>query len=256
MNCSEIPNGSNEKNPTCKEILKVQNFLSKMKLSKFIFITLVLLSSFGCKKKEVSESDFEKKVLNNVFVEIVDSIYMDRRIVSPPPMPKRDFKTNKEDTIGYHKELKEYLHYRDSIKNDKARILIGVYDTITKISSLETEMIQKEIDLSGYKYDTIKEAEEYTFDLKPFKNNKKFHFEKAYKYSNEKYWDLNDISNSLIPVGTVFISRIQFDKTKTKGILTAGASCGGGKCGRGFLIIIENKAGKWKVNKIIHTWVS
>jgi hypothetical protein len=227
-----------------------------VKLSKFIFITLVLLSSFGCKKKEVSESDFEKDVMNSVFVEIVDSIYMDRRIISPPPPPRFNEKTNKVDTTGHHKELKEYWHYRDSIKNDKTRILIGVYDTITKISPLETEMIQKEIDLSGYKYDTIKEAEEYTFDLKPFKNNKKFHFEKASKYPHEKDWNLNDISNSLIPVGTVFISRIQFDKTKTKGVLTAGASCGGGKCGRGFLIIIENKNGKWKVSKIIHTWDS
>lgn len=227
-----------------------------MKLSKFIFITLVLLSSFGCKKKEVPESNFEKDVLNGVFVEIVDSIYMDRRIISTPPPPRFNEKTNKVDTTGHHKELKEYWHYQDSIKNDRTRILLGVYDKITKISSLETEMIQKEIDLSGYKYDTIKETEEYTFDLTPFKNNKKFHFEKSSKYLHEKDWDLNDISNSLIPVGTVFMSRIQFNKTKTKGILTAGASCGGGKCGRGFLVIIDNKAGKWKVNKIIHTWVS
>ncbi|PXY44989.1 hypothetical protein [Flavobacterium hydrophilum] len=227
-----------------------------MKLSKFIFITLILLSSFECKKKEVPESNFEKDVLNSVFIEIVDSIYMDRRIITPPPPPRFNEKTNKVDTTGHHKELKEYWHYQDSIKNDRTRILIGVYDTITKISPLETEMIQKEIDLSGYKYDTLKEAEEYTFNLKPFKNNKKFHFEKASEYPHEKDWNLNDISNSFIPVGTVFISRIQFDKTKTKGILTAGASCGGGKCGRGFLIIIENKAGKWNVKKVIHTWVS
>ncbi|GAA6764097.1 hypothetical protein AAFH68_00250 [Flavobacterium sp. CGRL1] len=227
-----------------------------MKLSKFIFITLVLLSSFGCEKKEVSEFNFEKDVLNSVFVEIVDSIYMDRRIISPPPPPRFNEKTNKVDTTGHHKELKEYWHYQDSIKNDRTRILLGVYDKITKISSLETEMIQKEIDLSGYKYDTIKEAEEYTFDLTPFKNNKKFHFEKASKYLHEKDWDLNDVSNSFIPVGTIFISRIQFDKTKKTGILSAGASCGGGTCGRGFLVIIENKAGKWKVNKIIHLWTS
>ncbi len=227
-----------------------------MKLSKFIYITLILLSFFGCKKKEVSESDFEKDALNSVFVEIVDSIYMDRRIITPPQPPRFNEKTNKVDTTGHHKELKEYWHYRDSIKKDKTRILLGVYDTITKISSLELEMIQKEIDTSGYKYDTLREAEEYTLDLKPFKNNKKFHFEKTSKYLHEKKWDLNDISNSLIPVGTVFISRIQFNKTKTKGILTAGASCGGGKCGRGFLIIIENKAGKWKVKKIVQTWVS
>ncbi|CAM3590052.1 hypothetical protein [Flavobacterium chungbukense] len=227
-----------------------------MKLSKSIFIILVLLSFFGCKKKEVPESNFEKDVLNSVFLEIVDSIYMDRRIVTPPPMPERDFKTNKEDTLGFHKKLKEYWRYQDSIKKDKTRILLGVYDKITKMSSLEIEMIQKEINILDYKYDTLKEAEEYTFDLKPFKNNKKFHFEKASKYLHEKEWNLNDKSNSVIPVGTIFMSRIQFDKTKKSGILSAGASCGGGKCGRGFIVIIENKTGKWKIHKIIHTWTS
>ena len=90
-----------------------------MKLSKPIFIILVFLSSFGCKKKEMPESEFEKEVLNNVFVEIVDSIYMDRRIISPPPPPRFNEKTNKVDTTGHYIELKEYWHYRDSIKNDK-----------------------------------------------------------------------------------------------------------------------------------------
>ncbi|MEZ0131722.1 hypothetical protein AB9T88_18850, partial [Flavobacterium sp. LBUM151] len=101
-----------------------------MKLSKFIFITLILLSSFGCKKKEVSESDFEKEVMNSIFVEIVDSIYMDRRTMEPPPIPRLNFKTNKEDTIGYHDKLKRYQIEQDSIKNDKNRILIGVYDFV------------------------------------------------------------------------------------------------------------------------------
>lgn len=227
-----------------------------MKLSKFIFITIILLSSFGCKKEKIDELQFEKDVLNNVFVEIVDSIYMDRRVILPPPTPRIDFKTNKEDTIGFHKELKEYWHIRDSIKNDKTRILLGVYDDVTKISPLENEMIFKKIDVSEYTYDISKEIDKYKFDLKAFANNKKFNFQKASKYPQEKKWDLNDKSNFLFPVGTVWVSRVQFNKTKTSGILSAGASCGGGKCGRGFLIIIENKSGKWKVEKIIHTWVS
>jgi hypothetical protein len=227
-----------------------------MKLSKFIFLILILLSFLGCKKKEVSEFQFEKDVLNNVFVEIVDSIYMDRRVILPPPTPRIDFKSNKEDTIGFHKELKEYWRNRDSIKNDKTRILIGVYDDVTKISPQESEMIIREIDISGYNYDISKETDEYKFDLKAFENNKKFNFQNTSKYPHEKNWDLSDVSNVLFPVGTISVSRIQFNKTKTSGILAVGASCGGGRCGRGFIIIIENKSGKWKIEKIIHTWVS
>lgn len=227
-----------------------------MKLSQVIFIVLVLLSLFGCKKEKIDELQFEKNVLNNVFVEIVDSIYMDRRVILPPPTPRIDFKTNKEDTIGFHKELKEYWRNRDSIKNDKTKILIGVYDDVAKISPFETEMIIKKLDISEYTYDISKGTEEYKFDLKAFENNKKFNFQKASKYPHEKDWNLNDVSNVLFPVGTIWVSRIQFNKTKTRGILSAGASCGGGRCGRGFIIIMENKSGKWKIEKIIQTWVS
>lgn len=203
-----------------------------MKLSKFIFITLILLSSFGCKKKEVSESDFEKNVMNTVFVEIVDSIYMDRRIMLPPPMPKRDFKTNKEDTIGYHDKLKRYQIEQDSIKNDKNRILIGVHDFIVN-NKIRNEK----------------------FDLTPFKNNKKFDFQYASKFPEERFWNIED-KNSGMPVGTIQISNVKFNKNKTLGTITASASCGGGTCGQGFEITIENKSGEWHITKIVNTWVS
>lgn len=203
-----------------------------MKLSKFIFITLVLLSSFGCKKKEVSESDFEKDVLNSVFVEIVDSIYMDRRIILPPPPPRFNEKTNKVDTTGHHKELKEYWHYRDSIKNDKNRILIGVHDFVVSNGINDNK-----------------------FDLTPFKNNKKFDFQYTSKFPEEIYWDIND-KKSKMPVGTIKVYKIDFNKTRTYGVLSARASCGGGKCGRGFEITIENKSGEWHITNIVDTWVS
>jgi hypothetical protein len=203
-----------------------------MKLSKFIFIILVLLSLFGCKKKEVSESDFGKDVLNSVFLEIVDSIYMDRRTMYPPPMPPIDFKTNNEDTIGYHDKLKRYQIEQDSIKKDKHRILIGVHDFVVSNGINDSK-----------------------FDLTPFKSNKKFDFQYASKFPDEIYWDVND-KKSKMPVGTIKIHKIHFNKTKTVGTLSASASCGGGKCGQGFEITIENKAGEWHIIKIANTWVS
>lgn len=203
-----------------------------MKLSKSIFITLILLSTFGCKKKEVSESNFEKDVLNSVFVEIVDSIYMDRRIILPPPPPRFNEKTNKVDTTGHHKELKEYWHYQDSIKNDKNRILIGVHDFVVSNGINDNK-----------------------FDLTPFKNNKKFDFQYTSKFPEEIYWDIND-KKSKMPVGTIKVYKIDFNKTRTYGVLSARASCGGGKCGRGFEITIENKSGEWHITNIVDTWVS
>ncbi|PTT03811.1 hypothetical protein DBR27_10110 [Flavobacterium sp. HMWF030] len=186
----------------------------------------------GCKKKEVSEYQFEKEVMNSVFLEIVDSIYMDRRTIYPPPMPRLDFKTNKEDTIGYHDKLRRYQIEQDSIKNDKNRILLGVYDYVVN-----------------------NKIRNQKFDLTPFKNNKKFNFQYTSKFPEEIYWDLND-KKSKMPVGTITIHKIHFNKTKTSGILDASASCGGGKCGQGFQITIENKSGKWLITKIVDTWIS
>jgi len=229
-----------------------------MKLSKFIFVILLLLSFFGCKKKEIEKVDkyqFEKNVINNVFLEIVDSIYMDRRTILGPPMPRIDFKTNKEDTIGYHAELKKYNLEQDSIKNGKAKILIGVDDLVNKISGFDKEQFIKGCQKIECVYDKSKEAKSFKFDITPFKNNKKFNFQYLSKFPPVNLWDLND-KKSFIPVGAITISRIQFNNKKTRGVLSASASCGGGKCGRGFIIIIENKSGKWKVEKVIHTWVS
>ncbi|MEO8239980.1 MAG: hypothetical protein ABI793_04060 [Flavobacterium sp.] len=203
-----------------------------MKIIKLILPFIVLLCIFGCQKKKVSESDFGKDVLNSVFLEIVDSIYMDRRTMLPPPMPRIDFKTNKKDTIGYHDKLKRYYFEQDSIKNDKHRILIGVYDFVVSNGINDSK-----------------------FDLAPFKNNKKFDFQYTSKFPDQIYWDIND-KNSLLPVGTISISRIRFDKTRTSGTLSASASCGGGKCGQGFSITIENKSGKWKIHKITNISVS
>lgn len=229
-----------------------------MKLSTFIFISVFLLSFCGCKKKEVEKVDklqFERNVINNIFLEIVDSIYMDRRTILGPPPPRLDFKINKEDRIGHHAELKKYWREQDSIKKDTTKILLGVIDLVEKIGELDKERIIENCQKIECVYDKSKEVESFKFDLSAFKNNKKFNFKYLSKFPPVNLWNLNDKKSSL-PVGAVGISRIQFNKNKTLGILSASASCGGGKCGRGFLIIIENKSGKWKIEKVIHTWVS
>ncbi len=229
-----------------------------MKTLKFIFISLILLSFFGCKKKEVEKVDkfqFEKNVINSVFLEIVDSIYMDKRIIFPPPPPRFNEKTNKIDTIGYHAELKQYWRHRDSIKKDTAKILLGVIDFVENIGELDKQQIKEYCKKLGLNYDKTKEIQEFKLELLPFKNNKKFNFQYLSKFPSVNTWHSNGKDNSL-PVGAVGISRIQFNTLKNLGILCASASCGGGKCGRGFLIIIENKSGKWKIAEVIHTWVS
>lgn len=223
-----------------------------MKSLKIILAFIISLQFLSCEKK-LSNLQIEKNVVNEIFLEIVDSIYMDRRIILPPPSPRLDFKTNKEDTTGYYRELKKYWSYHDSIKKDTAKIVIGVNDYVEKIWKDDKRQMLEIFKDSMFEYDKSKDTEHFKLNLSMFKNNKKFILKYLSAFPEEKYWDYK--SNSL-PVGSISVSRIQFNKTETSAILSASSSCGRGKCGRGFLIVIENKSGKWKIAKIIHTWVS
>ena len=201
----------------------------------------------------MSTLQIEKNALDEVFLEIVDSIYMDRRVMLPPPSPRLDFKTNKEDTVGYHDKLKKYWSYQDSIKKDTAKIIIGVNDYVEKIWKNDKQQILEMYKDSLFVYDKSKDIKHFKLNLSTFKNNKKFAFKYLSEFPEVRFWDYQ---NNLLPVGSISVSRIQFNNAQTSGVLAASASCGGGKCGRGFLIVIEKKSGKWKIAKIIHTWLS
>ena len=223
-----------------------------MRLLKIILVFAFTIPFFSCEKR-LSALQFEKNVLNEVFLEIVDSIYMDRRIMLPPPLLRFDSKTNKHDTLGYNQELQKYKHRQDSIRKDTAKIVIAVHDFVTKITK-EDKIIIRNIFKDSINYDTSKDVKQFKINLSTFSSKSaKVTFKYASEVIPDRFWI---DSNKALPVGSVSVSRIQFSKNKSSATLTAGASCGGGKCGRGFIIIIVNKSGRWKIAKIIQTWVS
>lgn len=212
------------------------------KLPQNLLIFLVLCLLFACEKR-MDDLQFEKKVLNEVFEKIADSIYRDRRVMYPPPFPKIDFKTNKEDTVGLSSRLKEYYQFQDSIKKDTTRILLAVDDSVQTSKSHSSRSSEPN------------SHNDFKLDLSPFKNNKKFNFKYSSLFPDQLVWDINDIRSSL-PVGVITVSRIQFNSKKDHGTIEASSTCGGGKCGQGYLITIEKKSGRWKITKIKGTWVS
>ena len=212
-----------------------------MQKQHLILLIFLIILQFSCQKK-IDDLQFEKNVLNEVFSEIVDSIYRDRRIMLPAPSPI-SYKTNKEDSVDFHIRLKDYNRYQDSIKKDTARILIAVYDSVKTCRNGSLS-----------KFETNK-MNDYKLDLTYFKNDKKFNFKSSSSFPDELYWDINDLKSSL-PVGVIYLCRIQFSDKKNKGTLEAASSCGGGKCGQGYLITIEKKAGHWKVVNVTETWMS
>ena len=79
-----------------------------MNVNRYLLIFFFTCTLLSC-DQELSDVEFEKDVLNQVFVEIVDSIYIDRRI-NIPPAPNLT-----------EKQLQRFKVYNDSIKNDPAK---------------------------------------------------------------------------------------------------------------------------------------
>ena len=210
------------------------------KLLPIITIALITLQ-LSCEHK-TNELQFEKNVLDEVFEEIADSIYRDRRTMLPPPFPIFDFKTNKQDTTGLHIRLKEYHRFHDSIKKDTTRILLAVYDSVKTFNNHSSKKSNANVN-------------DYKLDLTPFKSNRKFNFKSSSLFPDQLLWNIDDFK-SVLPVGVIYVNRIQFNAKKNRGTLEAASTCGGGRCGQGYLITIEKKSGHWIILNIEETWMS
>lgn len=205
-----------------------------MKNLQLIILFIFVFSIFSC-NNELDVIAFEKKVLHDVFEEIADSIYRDRRKILPPPVFG---KPNGENREAYLKRLNAFTEFRESITKSEDRILLAVVDTI-----------------KPYKSSNEFDGKYYLLDLSQFKYNKKFDFKPAKLFPDQLYWDINDFKSTL-PVGIIQISRIRFNKTKTNGILRASSSCGGGKCSQNYEIEINQTSEDWRIKKITETSMS
>jgi hypothetical protein len=224
-----------------------------MNLQKIILLSIVLIQLVGCRRSS-NDVNFESDVIHDVFLEVVDSIYMDRRVMLPPKPPRYDNKTTAKDTIGYSKILAKYYSRQDSILNDKSKIKLVVDDYVEKITANDNIAITKLFNDLAIEFDNFQDSNHFRLDLSKYSRNKKFNFRYASEFPQESYWDISIDSD--LPVGAISISRIQFNRDRTMGVFPASASCGGGKCGRGFLILIKKKNNNWRIAKIIDTWVS
>jgi hypothetical protein len=203
-------------------------------MSRIIVILIfVLLSS--CQKKE-SELDYEKNVMTNIFPNLIDSIYSDYRTMKIPSKP---FMENGISDSLKNEKIKEYKIFLadrekriNKIKNDTSRVVLAIYDTISKI-----------IDKSEYKIDIskLKKSDKYIF--KYYSD-----FPRDRKIWSAKY--------SFYFGGIISFSRIKFNENKDLGQLSVGVSYYD-KDAQGFDVYIKkDKNDKWIIKKVIVTWIS
>jgi hypothetical protein len=226
-------------------------------MRKIIFTLIISFTILSCEKKN-SIVDIEKEIINNLFVEMVDSIHKDPRIyLTFPPNPDLiyDQKGNQIgiDSTEYKIEIIKYNSDEELRKKDTSKLVIGVSEKIYKQSEYEYKSIKSYFKTLKLQVDTTSNSIENKIDLEQFKNNNKFRF----KYLSE----FPDGSNILNNDGTfkfsggIAFSKIIFDKRKQIGILCGNYLCEP-RCGIGYLIIIEKTNKKWKIKKIERTWQS
>ena len=228
-----------------------------MRKLKFIFTLIISFTIFSCEKKN-SQLEIEKEIINNLFVEMVDSIHKDPRIyLTFPPFPDiiYDQKGNKigVDSTDYKIEIIKYNNHEKLRKNDTSKLVIGVSEKIYKPSEYENKSIELYFKTLKLQIDTTSNPTETKIDLEKFKDNKKFRF----KHLSEFPEGANILNNNgtFKFSGGIAFSKIIFDKRKQIGILCGNYLCEP-RCGIGYLIIIKKINNKWKIKKIERTWQS
>jgi len=226
-----------------------------IKIALFIFF-LFLISS--C-KKEVTEIDFEKSVMTEIFPSLVDSICVDCRVISlPPPLGKRIYDRNDNyvttDTTNIKAEREKWKRELEKIKKDTSKLIVAFVPILRKSRWHVKEDFEKHFPKIKL-YEPKKDKEvEYRFDFKGIKLNGKFELRDYFKFPQERgaIWETK---YNFVFSGVLDFSRIQFDKDKKFGVLDAGFGCGR-LCGQGFRVYIKKMNNKWVIDKIEGTWVS
>ncbi|MWB95505.1 hypothetical protein GON26_14135 [Flavobacterium sp. GA093] len=223
---------------------------------KIVFITL-FITLISCERK-INDLEFEKNVMTEILPSLIDSTCIDSRILNlPPPLGKpiydKDDNYVGRDTTEIKTERENWKKELARIKNDTSKIVIAFNPIIeTAEESNQNELVAH----FGKKIipDSIQiVTENYRIDFEKIKLNQNFKLRDLSKFPNrDTIWKTK---YKFIFSGVFSVSRIQFDKEKKYGVLSAGFVCGR-LCGQGFRIFIKKVNDKWIIDEVEGTWVS
>jgi hypothetical protein len=229
------------------------------KLQKTILILSIIF--FTSCKKEVTELEFERNVITEIFPVIVDSICVDARKMIPPPKGSFSIINNRNILIDTSKATKEekieYIKWKSNnrkLENDTSTVILA-FDPILKKS--ESKYLENELKNTFLVSEIFKpkQKENLTIDIAEIKLNKKFKLKNITEFPKANKALLYEVKYNFVFSGILEISRIEFDKKRKVGVLEANFSyCG--KCGRGYLIFLKKENNKWKIYKLKDTWIS
>ena len=220
-------------------------------------LILLLIAFLGCNTKKYN-LQFERKVFNELFLELIDSAYVDLRLIPPPsPPPPSGIilseKQKKENLENHKKFLAEFEKRKAEIEKDTSKIVLAIVEKTFPLDSSRFKNLPgnyKKIELKS-QYSDFKN--ENKIDLSIFGNQNKYRFKKYSEFpKGRKIWR----TNYPFELGAVIsFSNIYFDENKEYGILECGVTRGKLN-GNGLRFFIKKVSGKWKIEKIEGTWIS
>jgi hypothetical protein len=215
----------------------------------------IFLLLFNCEKKQ-SELEFEQSVVYEIFPALMDSLHFDFRLIPPRP-PRPVFNEKGEiigtDTTGIGKALADYKKRKVELKADSVKLVIAINDSVYSLEKKESAELLKHYSKLNLSLDTTDLTTEYKIELKKLIADQKLKFKYLSEFpKGSAIWKKEyDFHLS----GTTSLSRIQFDSTKSFGILRSGMGCGK-LCGTGVRVFIRKVNDKWIIDEIIVTEIS
>lgn len=206
----------------------------------------------------ISCKNDQKKVDEEVLVynEIIDSLYIS---YSNMVILNRSINIDSLDKIYYSKTY-DYLLNQQRKQIDSLEQITIVMDSLKELS-VNSNNIKHLIDtaLLNTFSDLIKDnifLPAMIFDIKLLKQNK-VRFIKSSAFSQDSIWILlkNKRQGHQYYHGVLEISRVKFDKSKTKCILECGFIASS-RAGAGYLFLLQKENNIWIIKQKIQTWIS
>ena len=232
----------------------------KKRLSIFFIILISLVLFLNCIEKErVSDTDFEQAVVYEIFPAILDSIHQDWRLVPPPPPPPSYIDSNgkevKSDSTRFLISMAKWKKRKGVILKDNALIYLSIQDSVLSFEENDSIELTKHFKNKNIKLASNDLANKYKLDLSKLRANEG---NILFKYQSEfpkgrEFWKTE---YDFYLAASIAITRIQFDTSKTHGVLSAGYNMGllNGLGVR--IFIIKDEKGKWIIDDIVGTWIS
>jgi hypothetical protein len=215
-----------------------------------LFLLFVIILFMSCQKK-MSDLEFEKNVMTEIFPDLIDSICFDyRTVLNPPPIyglltyDENGHRISVDSTISMEEQKQRMTKWKlnqEAIEKDTSKLIVAFNPKIEKSSKDLKEYLEEHFKVTEVFYPKIEGDSTYTIDFKNIPLKGKFQLRNISEFPKDRYEFWRKKYNFIFS-GVIYFTGIQFDKSRKFGVLDGSFSCGR-HCGIGLRIYIKKVNG-------------